>query len=402
MNTLPTISAAAARILLLDGQGLLADPARRPGPAAARRVVEALGFVQIDSIQRVERAHHLILGARIDDYRPAHLERVAFRQRVLFEHWTHDASLIPIRWFAHWKPRFALTEARLRRSRWFAQRLGATPDATLEQVYERVARDGPLRSSDFARPAARPATGWWDWTPEKAALEFLWHTGRLAVHARERFEKIYDLTERVFPDAHVLPAPEPELHVDWACREALDRLGVATPGELAAFFEAIGPGQATAWCRGAVARGEAVEVWLEALDGSRPRRAVAVPDWERRLRRAPAAPERMRLLAPFDPLIRDRDRLRRLFGFDYRFEAFVPAAQRRYGYYVLPILEGGRLVGRVDPRHDRERKRLVVEQIWWEADVRPTRIRRQGLAEALERLARQIGAPAVDLPAPQR
>jgi hypothetical protein len=401
MNTLPTISAAAARMLLLNGQGLLLDPARRAGPAAVRRTVEALGFVQIDSIQRVERAHHLILGARLDDYRSDHLDQVTFRQRVLFEHWTHDASLIPIRWFSHWKPRFVRTETRLRRSRWFAQRLGATPDATLEQVYQRVAREGPLRSGDFARPAARRATGWWDWTPEKAALEFLWHTGQLAVHARERFEKVYDLTERVFPDVHVLPAPEPELHVDWACREALDRLGVATSGELAAFFDAIAPAQASAWCRGAVARGEAVAVWLEAVDGSRPRKAFAVPDWERRLRHAPAAPERMRLLAPFDPLIRDRDRLRRLFGFDYRFEAFVPAARRRYGYYVLPILEDDRLVGRVDPRHDREGECLVVERIWWEAGVRPTRIRRQRLADALARLAGQIGARAVDLPVAQ-
>jgi uncharacterized protein YcaQ len=389
-------------MLLLQGQGLLADPARRAGPAAARKVVDALGFVQVDSIQRIERAHHLILGARLDDYRPEHLDRAAFRERALFEHWTHDASLIPVRWFHHWKPRFERTEVRLRRSRWFGSRLGDTPDRTLKQVYERVAREGPLRSSDFARPAERPSGGWWDWTPEKAALEFLWHTGQLAIHGRDRFQKIYDLTERVFPEAHARPPPEPELHVDWACREALDRLGVATPGELAAFFAAVTPAQAGGWCRRAVATGAAVAVRVEAVDGGRPRNVVAVPDWERRLRRAPAAPERMRLLAPFDPLIRDRDRLQRLFGFEYRFEAFVPAARRRYGYYILPILEGDRLVGRLDPRHDRERERIVVEQVWWEGDVRPTVARRRALADALERLARQIGARAVELPAPRR
>jgi uncharacterized protein len=393
-GSLPTLSAADARRLLLAGQGLLAEPARRAGPAAAEKIVRQLGFVQVDSIQRIERAHHLILGARLDDYRADHLDHAAFRRRALFEHWTHDAALIPTEWFEYWKPRFERTEARLRRSKWFTARLGADPDTTLERVHARIAEEGPLRTSDFER-GDRPSTGWWDWTPEKAALEFLWHSGRLAIHGRERFQKIYDLTERVFPEPHERPAPRPDAHVDWACREALARLGVATPGELAAFFAAITPAEAAAWSRASVARGVAVEVLVESVDGAKPRRALARPDWERVLRRAPSPPDRIRLLAPFDPLIRDRKRLQRLFGFDYRFEAFVPAARRRYGYYVLPILEGDRLVGRLDPRHDRERRALVVERIWWEAGVRPTRARVRKLRDALELLARQIGADQV-------
>jgi hypothetical protein len=202
----------------------------------------------------------------------------------------------------------------------------------------------------------------------------------------------------VLPDAHAAPEPSHEEHVDWACSTALERLCVATSGELAAFWAAISPAQAAAWCRGAVPAGRLALVSVHGIDGAKPRAAFALPDWESRLRGVPAVPERTRLLSPFDPVLRDRKRLERLFGFDYRFEAFVPAAKRRYGYYVLPILEGERFVGRLDPRHDRERAALVVERLFWEPGVRVTRARRRALEEALDGLARRIGASKVELP----
>ena len=396
MTTSPTLTAADARILLLDGQGLLVDPARRAGPLAVQKTVQQLGFVQVDSIQRIERAHHLILGARIDGYRAQHLDDAAFRKRALFEHWTHDASMIPTEWFHHWKPRFVKTDARLRKSRWFTHRMGAKPEQTVAHVYGRIEREGPLRTSDFERSADKPATGWWDWTPEKAALEFLWHTGRLAIHGRDRFQKIYELTERVFPDVHALEAPNEAEHIDWACRSAMERLGVATSSELAAFWNAVSIAQATAWCREDLIAGRIAEVQVESLSDGKPRKAFALTDWKKRVRRANDAPDRMRLLAPFDPILRDRKRALRLFNFDYSFEAFVPAKKRKYGYYVLPILEGDRLVGRLDPRHERERETLIVDNVWWEKGAKPTRERKRKLNDALRVLASQIGATNVN------
>ena len=394
----PQISAAQARTLLLDAQGLLADPARRATLATVERVVAKLGFVQSDSISRVERAHHLTLGARLDGYRPALLDRLAFEKRALFEHWTHDAALIPIALFPHWRPRFASFATRAPRSRWFAARLGPDPERTIRRVQRRIAREGPLRARDFERGDDRPATGWWDWTPEKMALEYLWRTGRLAITGRESFHKVYDLIERVLPDAHAAPEPTPAEHVEWACRSALQRLGAATSLEVAAFWAAIPAARAAAWCRDAVSAGRLVSVSLASEGGEKPRAAFAQPDWEERLRRAPAVPDRTRLLSPFDPVVRDRKRVERLFGFDYRFEAFVPAAKRRYGYYVLPILERDRFVGRLDPRHDRERGALVVEKLYWEPGVRPTRARLRSLDLELARLAERIGARAVERP----
>ncbi len=387
----PTLSAAQARRLFLDAQGLCDDPARRASAKSVERLVEKLGFVQVDSIVRVERAHHLTLGARLDGYRPERLERLAFEKRALFEHWTHDAALIPTALYPHWKPRFARWATRAQTSRWYRTRMGERPERTIARVHERIAREGALYARDFERGPSRPATGWWDWTPEKTALEYLWRTGRLAIAGRDSFHKRYDLVERVLPEAHALPAPDPEAHLDWACSSALERLGVATPSELAWFWAAVSVSQAADWCRRAVSAGRVALVSVAGVDGGRPRAAFAPADWQERLRRAPEPIARSVLLSPFDPVLRDRKRLERLFGFDYRFEAFVPAAKRKYGYYVLPILEGERFVGRLDARTDRERGQLVVEKLFWEPGLRVTRARRRGLVRALESLAERLG-----------
>jgi uncharacterized protein len=391
------VTPAEARTLLLDAQGLLDDPARRASSGDVAKLVSRLGFVQVDSIHRVERAHHLILGARLDGYRPRHLDELAFRKRLLFENWTHDAAYIPVELFAHWKPRFVWREKEMRKRPWFKRRLGARPDTVIERVYARIQREGALRARDFERSPARTSEGWWDWTPEKTALEYLWHTGRLAIAGRDRFDKVYDLIERVLPEQHACPEPTREEHVEWACSSALERVGAATALEIAHFWNAVKVADALAWCRKAVSEGRVTPVGLESLSGGKPRAGFAPADWRERVTRAPEPPDELRLLAPFDPVIRNRARLERLFDFDYRFEAFTPAKKRRYGYYVLPILERERFVGRLDPRHDRERETLVVDAVWWEPAVKATRARRRALEAALAKLAARIGAKSVEL-----
>jgi uncharacterized protein YcaQ len=285
---------------------------------------------------------------------------------------------------------------RIRANQWWRQRIGNDPDAIIDQVRRRIMTEGPMQSKDFEHDNGelKPG-GWWGWKPQKAALEYLWHTGELAIAARVGFQKAYDLAERVLGE-HCPPAgpplPEHE-HIEWACRTALERLGVATPAEIAAFWNAIKLAQAKAWCADALRRGEIVEVLVESADGSKPRSAFARPDWRRTLQRLPDPPTPgVRLLSPFDPILRDRKRTRRLFNFDYNFEGFVPAPKRRYGYYVLPILEGERLIGRLDPKLHRDRGVLEIKGLWWEAEVKATRARRAALQDALERLASFVGA----------
>jgi len=144
-----------------------------------------------------------------------------------------------------------------------------------------------------------------------------------------------------------------------------------------------------------VGEGSVTPVLVESVNGAPPKPTYAVSDWEQRIRKVPEAPERMRLLCPFDPVLRDRARVLRLFGFDYRFEAFVPEPKRQYGYYVLPILEADRLVGRIDPKFHRDRGVLEIRRVFWEAGVRVTKARRRQLEEGVARLAQVIGAESV-------
>ncbi len=395
-----TISTATARRLFLGAQGLLADPARpknKDTRTALVKLIEQMGFVQLDSINYVERAHHLTLGSRLDDYRHEHFTHLLETDRHLFEHWTHDASAIPTAWFAHWKPRFTHYETKLQQGRWWGSRLGERPEKTLSQVRERIAREGPLRSQDFEHDRKGQAAGWWDWKPQKAALEYLWFSGELMVTRREKFQKVYDLTERVLPHCAALAQPSEAEHIEWACRTAFERLVIATPKEVAEFWRAITLVQARQWCAQAAKSGEVVAVTVESANGEKPRPSFALNDWQARLRKLPDAPERMRLLSPFDPVIRDRARAARLFNFDYRFEAFVPEPKRQYGYYVLPILEGEQLVGRIDPKFHRERDTLEVRKVYWEPSVKVTKARRKKLDEALMRLANLIGATNVEV-----
>lgn len=391
----PLIPNPAARRLFLGAQGLLANPARKATPATLARLIEQMGFVQLDSISYVERAHHLTLGSRLDGYRHEHLKCLLEKDRRLFEHWTHDASAIPTAWFAHWKPRFTHYEIKLR-YRWLGPRMGDNPERILEHVRERIEREGPLRSQDFEHDRRGKAAGWWDWKPQKAALEYLWFTGELLVTRREKFQKVYDLTERVLPAVATLTATTEAEQIEWACRTAFERLVIATPKEIADFWNAIPLTQARQWCERAAKSGEIVAVMIESGNGEAPRPSYAMPDWQAKLRKLPDVPERMRLLSPFDPVIRDRARVTRLFGFDYRFEAFVPEPKRQYGYYVLPILDRDQLVGRIDPKFHRDRGTLEIRKVFWEPTIKVTKARKQQLDEALERLSQLIGAKNVE------
>ncbi len=395
-RALPQLTARDAARLLMGAQGLLDDPGRGAGPEALLALLGQMGFVQMDTIQVVARAHDLTLASRLDAYRPDHLRLLLEGERSLFEGFTHDASAIPTAWLPHWKPRFERDRARIQAHAWWQHHFrGTDPARVVADVKARIAAEGPLKSSDFEHPGKRGP--WWGWKPQKAALDFLWRTGELAVPRREGFQKVYDLTERVFPDLPARPAPDPRTHLAWACTTAAERLGVFTPRELAAFWEAVEAPEAQAWCRAEAKTGRLVAVQVADADGA-VRPAYALGDWETRLAALPEAPDRIRLLSPFDPVLRDRARAQRRFGFAYRFEAFVPEARRAYGYYVLPMLEGERLVGRLDAKLHRGRALLEVKGLWWEPGIKATRARQRGLDAALARLADFAGAREVQLP----
>ncbi len=382
-----------ARRLFLSRHGLSEPVHRKLTATQLEERIEQIGFVQVDSINTVARAHHMILHARNRTYRQKQLTKLIEKDRSMFENWTHDASIIPSQYFPYWRPRFRKTAARLR-ERWQKYRRPGF-EAEAEAVLERISESGPVMARELGGDEPKQASGWWNWHPSKTALEYLWRTGVLAVSRREGFQKVYDLTERVIPEGHLADEPDEEAAIEWACRTAFARLGFATSGEIAGFWESISAAQAADWCRRNVGKGiRRIEV--EALDGSKPREVFAVEDIFEQLEEVPDPLPVLRILSPFDPMIRDRVRANRLFGFDYRIEVFVPAAKRRYGYYVFPLLEGDRFIGRIDMKHLRQDGNVLhVTGLWLEPGVRFGKERGKALAAALDHQRRFCGADSV-------
>jgi len=381
-----------ARRLFLDRHLLL-----RPGSGSGRGadlqgVLGGLGFVQVDSVNTLARSHDLILWSRRGQYRPAALDRMIARDRAGFEHWTHDAAIIPMQFYPMWRLKFARDEARMRQ-RWPKWRREGW-DSEIDTVLRRIADTGPASSRDVGEGEERGSSGWWDWHPSKTALEYLWRSGRLAIRHRQGFRKVYDLSERVIPAEYIGQHVEDERIIDWAMSAALDRLGFATSGELAAFFEIATRDEAKAWCAAALSSGRIVPVDVEGADGAL-RRSFTTPELLDLLPDLPEPIDRVRILSPFDPALRDRARAERLFGFHYRIEIFVPAERRRYGYYVFPVMQGERMIGRLDAK--REAGGLSVTAFWPEPGIRIGKQRLKGLQAELERIASFTGLERIEM-----
>ncbi|MBB3392433.1 hypothetical protein FHT82_005220 [Rhizobium sp. BK275] len=384
------LSNSDARRVFLAKQGLSAPPNRALTKAGLLDLIHDLGFVQIDSIQTVERAHHQILFSRNQTYRREHLTALLEKEGALFEHWTHDASILPSAFFKYWKHKFRDEEKAII-ERWRKWR-GEGFEASFEETYERVVKGGAILARDM-KADGHVSGGWWNWHPNKTALEYFWRTGKFAIAGRSNFQKIYDLVERVIPAEFHEPEVSREDFVDWACRSALTRLGFATHGEIAAFWDLLSPDEAKAWV---TEHGdELIEVLIEPALGGKPRSSWAFADFLGTIDTYPEAPPRIRVLSPFDPMIRDRNRTERLFGFFYRIEIFVPEPKREYGYYVFPLLEGDRLIGRIDMKADRKRGTLDVKRLWLEPRVKASAGRIEKLEAELDRLARFAGVEQV-------
>ena len=381
MTAFQTVSAEQARHLILDLQAL-SDPHRRSlDDDALTDLIRRLGFVQVDSINMLERAHHMILFSRATGYKPKQLKRLLEKKRSLFENWTHDASIIPADFFPYWMRRFENRRAHLleRYTNWH----GPDFHSETETVLTHIESNGAVLSRDLSPEERKGPGAWWNWHPSKTALEYLWRTGDLAISGRDGFQKVYDLTHRVIPEPHrAAPITHNEL-VDWSCRSALDRMGFGTPGEIAGYWDHITADEAKAWCDKHLGS-DVMMVEVEQIEG-RPRRLYALSSLDGRLSDVVPPPNALRILNPFDPVLRDRKRLKGLFGFDYTIEVFVPAPKRRYGYYVFPILEGDRLIGRIDMKADRAADCLQVTALWTEPGVSLGKGRMARLESELDR-----------------
>ncbi len=380
-----------ARRLWLATNGLATAPT---GPLDVVRLIEALGFVQLDTIQVVSRAHHHILWSRNQNYRERMLNPLLAKRRAVFEHFTHDASVLPMTFLPMWQRQFRRLRKRIEDKAWYSTMLDADGRAAIKA---RIAREGALSTHAFDTRIDGPKT-MWARPPHKLALDYMWYSGELATCYRDGFTKYYNLAERVFPENLRAQTHADATQVDWLCRAALDRIGIGTLGDVQRFWAATDPREVRDWAGSAH---DLVPVQVQGADGVFSD-ALAAPDIEARLAGLAPATSRLRILNPFDPAIRDRLRLQRLFGFEYRVEMFVPAAQRKWGYYVYPLLEGDRFVGRLEAKADRAAGTLSVLNLWPEPGVAWTPNRAAKLEAELARLARLAGVERVIWACPDR
>lgn len=388
------LSLDSARTLMVAAQGLDRRGRRRATKADVLAAIRRMGVLQIDTISVVARSPYLVLWSRLGAYEPRWLEEL-LAEGALFEYWAHEACFIPVEDFRLFRHRMLNPEAMGWKYRAaFIQKHRAEVDRLLATVRER----GPVRSADFERKDGAGG-GWWEWKPEKRMLESLFTAGELMIARRDGFQRVYDVRERVLPSwsDDQLPS-EHEVARELALR-AVRALGVARAKWVADYFRtskrATPPLLPRLADEGALLRVR-VEGWKDD--------AFVHPEHAALAERAAAGEVRPALttvLSPFDPLVWDRTRAEELFGFDYRLECYTPAPKRRWGYFVLPLLRRGALVGRIDAKAHRRDGVFEVKALFLERGVRVTGRLLADLAGALRDCAAWHGTPRIVVRASQ-
>jgi len=381
------LSPAQARALALQAQGLLKSAPFGLGREGVLAAVEHLGYIQIDTISVVERAHHHVLWSRVPDYQPKAIDAL-LAEKTVFEYWSHAAAYLPIRDY-----RFSLPRMRVfrRKYHWSEE----TPElrSAMRRVVTRMRREGPLKARDFEAKEASPP-GFWTFTKiEKRAMHELWMRGDIMVAGREGFQKVYDLTDRVLPSGLDRSLPSDATMADHLIAQGLRAHGIVRENEL----RYLRGGGITAPLRRCLAKavkdGRIVAVKVEGTDKPAYVDVAVLEEMPDR-----AEPDEVHILSPFDNLVIQRERLRWLFGFDYQIECYVPAPKRKYGHFVLPLLQGDRFVGRLEAKAVRSDGVLRVIALWFEPGFSGDRGLRKKVKEALERFAAFNGCARLDLP----
>jgi uncharacterized protein YcaQ len=370
----------AARTLALHAQGLTLDNGSEPPPTqkVLYRLIDQLVSLQIDTLQRVRRTHYLVPWSRMGNYDPVLLDELAYGNpekekpedgRKLFEYWFHAACYLPLEEYRFRIPRMHSSRAgrRERTRTWLAK---PETQKLLKQVYARVKREGALRVRDFEDE--RDERGlWWDWKPAKNALEHLYNCGDLMIAERIRFERVYDLVERVLPDWVEVEVPtyeEAALHV---LERSAKALGISTAAQIADYSHDMGRNDARPFIEQLLHRGTLIQVRVESA-AEDDFKMVIHKDNKEHLESAAEGSlkaQRTTFLSPFDSFFYPKGRDEQLWGFRQVLEAYKPASEREWGYYCLPILYKDRLIGRLDPRLDRRTGKLHLEALYLEPGI---------------------------------
>jgi hypothetical protein len=375
-RTSPVLTRTRARRLWLHAQRLDAPDPFGGGPEATQRAIEHLGYVQIDTINVIERCHHHILFTRIPDYERGHLQKAQSLDKSVFEYWTHALAYVPTGDFRYFVPE--MRRHRREPKRWF----DSVTRADLRKVLARIRMEGPLTIRDIDDDVlVEKSHPWASRKPSKRALQLAFYRGDLTVSERVGMLKSYELLDRHFGwPQRPRPASEREV-VGYLLDRALRAQGVVSLESICYLAVRYKPAM-RALIERRVRGGQLLPVRLDGLEG--------IAHWlepEMLDQPEPLPDGIVRLLSPFDPLVIQRKRLLHMFGYEHRFEAYVPKAKRVLGYFALPVLAGDAIVAAIDLKTDRERRKLVIQQWTWMQPGRPRALKRS-IEEELGRFER--------------
>ena len=383
------ISLQIARNVMLAAQGLDRAPDRRAVKTDVLEVIRRMYMLQIDTIHVVARSPYLVLWSRLGDYQPEWLDELQ-AEGALFEYWAHAMCFIPTEDYPLYRRRMLDDiQKKVWPYKWTVRWVREHAEV-MERVRSHLRENGAVRSAEFENKD-HVSGGWWNWKEEKDALEIMLLTGEVMVARRQNFQRVYDLRERILPDwdDEAIPSSE-ELHRELALR-TVNALGIAFPGWVPDYFRQRKTGIPK---RLEMLAEEGLLLRIEVAGFEGP--AYLHPDRLDLIEKAASGslePTLTTLLSPFDPLVWDRDRASQLFNFDYKIECYTPAAKRRYGYFSLPVLHRGQLVGRLDPKAHRANGVFEVKALHLEPGVTADEMLVTELAAALQRLAHWHGTP---------
>ncbi|HKC69257.1 MAG TPA: crosslink repair DNA glycosylase YcaQ family protein [Bacteroidia bacterium] len=340
------ISKEHAKNIALRAQGLTSGPSFGSGKSGALKTIKHLGYLQLDTLAVVARAHHHTLYTRTPAYKETHLDEL-LKERSIFEYWAHAASYLPMEDYRFTFPR--KDEFLSGRSHWFKK-----DKKVMKYVLDRIKNEGPLQAKDFE--SEKQHGSWSDWKPAKIALGNLFMEGSLMISERKGFNKVYDLTERVLPTGVDITKPTLEEYAEYLIKSTLRAHSFATAKEIAYLRKGMLP-HVQQKLKQLVQQNILIELQIENVQ----EKQYAFPEILKKTYKNKAA--HVSLLSPFDNAVIMRNRLKQIFDFDYGVECYLPEHERKFGYFCLPILYGNDFIGRLDPKADKQKKEFIIRSL---------------------------------------
>ncbi len=364
-----SISISDACKLFLHSQGLNGHDFGRK-KSGVLNLIEHIGYIQIDTISVVERAHHHTIFSRVRDYKKDQLDEL-MNEKQIFEYWSHAAAYLPMCDY-----RFSLPRKKLfadGKQHWFKDK------KPTQYVYDRIKAEGPLQSKDFEKKKAN--AGWYEWKTTKQALEQLFMEGKLMVAGRKNFQKVYDLTERVLPEGINTKMPTEKEMAEHLILSAIQANGIVAAHEIAYLRKGHKEPVQKA-LKHLIKEGSITEIGIDKI-----KETYYTTSDKLDLLDNIKTTKKVHILSPFDNAVIQRKRLQTLFDYDYTIECYVPAPKRVHGYFCLPILYGDRFIGRMDCKAERSKGEFIIQKLWLEDGFTPTDTFLNALAKSTDEFA---------------